>query len=448
MDRAGTRPRAAAEAAPLGILAGGSGVPSEIAAAVTARGRGVHIVGLEGEAETGIESFPHTWVNFGGIGAMIRAFRLNGCREIVIIGRVRRPNLSSIRPDLGFWTSLPALLPLLRGGDDAILRLVVGFFERHGLKVVGAHEAAPELIAPVGVLGRHSPDTSDREAIRRCTEALAVFGPFDAAQAAVGYDGGLIAIEGADGTDAMLRRMTSPAALKRHPLAASGARRSVLVKMPKPDQERRIDLPAIGPETMRRAAAAGLAGVAVASGQTLFAERRLAIELADEAGLFVVGIEAANGQPEVRPPDNSDGIAGLKPCARRAPSAAQLSDARLGASVLAALEPVWSQAAVVVSRNYVLATEGPGGALSAAERAGRLKPWGMRFLRRRSGVLAMTDIAGELGYDPAELMRRARASGLAGIAILHSPRDEAALAALRFEADRTGLFLLAPGDAR
>ena len=444
----GTRPRAAAEAAPLGILAGGSGVPCEIAAAVTARGRGVHIVGISGEAERGIERFPHTWVNLGGIGAMIRAFRSSGCRELVIIGRVRRPNLASIRPDLGFWSSLPVLLRLLRGGDDAILRLVVDFFERQGLKVVGAHEAAPELIAPVGVLGSHTPDVSERAAVRRCTDALAALGPFDAAQAAVAYDGALIAVEGADGTDAMLRRLAAPNALKRHPLAASGASRSVLVKMPKPDQERRIDLPAIGPETIRRAAAAGLAGVAVLSGQTLFAERRLAIELADEAGLFIIGLEAEATPRGLTATDATDGLSGLKQCAQRTPSFAHLEDARMGARVLAALEPIWPQAAVVVSRSYVLATEGPGGAMSAAERAGGLKPWGMRFLRRRSGVLAMTDIAGELGHDPAELVRRARASGLAGIAILHSPRDEAALAALRSEADRTGLFLLAPGDAR
>lgn len=448
LERAGTRPRAAAEAAPLGILAGGSGVPSEIAAAVAARGRGVHIVGITGEAERDIERFPHTWVNLGGIGAMIRAFHANGCREIVIVGRVRRPNLASIRPDLGFWRSLPVLLRLLRGGDDAILRLVVGFFERHGLAVVGVNEAAPELIAPAGVLGRHTPSVADRAAVRRCAEALAALGPFDAAQAAVAYDGALIAVEGADGTDAMLHRLAAPDTLKRYPLVASGARRGVLVKMPKPDQERRIDLPAIGPETMRRAAAAGLAGVAVLSGQTLFAERRRAIDVADEAGLFVIGLEASAAPRDKALADMADGLAGLKPRAQRAPSAGHLADAQLGARVLAALEPIWPQAAVVVSRGYVLATEGPGGALPAAERAGRLKPWGMRLLRRRSGVLAMTDIAGELSYDPAELVRRARSSGLAGIAILHSPRDEAAFAALRFEADRTGLFLLAPGDAR
>lgn len=436
--------------APLGILAGGSGVPCEIAAAVLARGRAVHIVGLEGEAEPDIAEFPHTWVNWGGIGAMVRAFRDSGCREIVIVGRVRRPNLGAIRPDLGFWRSLPALLPFLRGGDDAILRLVVGFFERHGLTVIGAHEAAPELIAPAGVLGAHHPSPTDSAAIGHCVEALSALGPFDAAQAAVGHAHGLLAIEGADGTDAMLRRLADPVLGVARAGAHGADAYGVLVKLPKPDQERRIDLPAIGPETMRRAAAAGLTGVAVLAGQTLFAERRRAIKLADDAGLFVMGIEApvrstastVAGQGALR------GIAGLRPVAQRTPAAAHLDDAEIGARVLDALAPFWTQASVVVSRGYVLATEGPGGALAAAERAGRLKPWGVRLLRRRSGVLVMTDIAGELGFDPGEIVRRARASGLAGLAIQRSTREEAALAVLRTQADRTGLFLIAPGDAR
>lgn len=449
MQPAPTRPSAAIETPPLGILAGGSGVPCEIAAAVTARGRRVHIVGLEGEAEAEIAQFPHTWVNWGGIGAMIRAFRVSGCREIVIVGRVRRPNLAAIRPDLGFWASLPALLPFLRGGDDAILRLVVGFFERHGLKVVGAHEAAPELIAPAGVMGRHVPSAAQRHAIEHCMGALAALGPFDAAQAAVAEERGLVAIEGADGTDAMLGRLSVKRSVRPPQPSAAPANGGVLVKMPKPDQERRIDLPAVGPETMRRVANAGLSGVAVLSGQTLFAERRQAIELADAAGLFVLGLEGASGPvPATEREEARNAVEGLKPRAQRTPVASHLLDTRMGACVLEALEPYWTRSSVVVSRGYVLATEGPGGAMSAAERAGRLKPWGMRFLRRRSGVLVITDIAGEVGFDPGELVRRARTSGLAGIAILHSARDETALAALRSEADRTGLFLLAPGDAR
>lgn len=447
MQAGATRPGASAETTPLGILAGGSGVPCEIAALVSARGREVHIVGLEGEAEAEIAKYPHTWVNWGGIGAMLRAFKQHGCREIVIVGRVRRPNLLAIRPDLGFWRSLPALLPFLRGGDDAILRLVVGFFERHDLRVVGVHQAAPELICPAGVLGRHHPAAGHRMAISRCAEALAALGPFDAAQAAVGHDTSLVAIEGADGTDAMLRRLLEPAYSARRS-AIDGA--GVLVKMPKPEQERRIDLPAVGPETMRRAAEARLAGVAVLSGQTLFAERGKAIELADQAGLFIVGLELPSPPPVAGPSPSGSvrGIDGLKPRAQRAPTSAQLADAVLGASVVEVMEGYWPQASAVVSRGYVLATEGPGGALSAAGRAGRLKPWGTRLLRRRSGVLVMTDIAGEIGIDPGELTRRASASGLAGIAILRSPKDEAGLAILRAEADRSGLFLLAPGDAR
>ena len=134
----------------------------------------------------------------GGIGAMLRAFRDHGCREIMIVGRVRRPNLAQLRPDLGFWTNIPRLLQFLRGGDDAILRLVVRFFERHNLKVIGVHEAAPELIAPEGVLGRHAPSAADKAAIGRCVAALEVLGPFDAAQAAVTQTSGLVAVEGAE----------------------------------------------------------------------------------------------------------------------------------------------------------------------------------------------------------------------------------------------------------
>ena len=441
MIPAATTPRAAGAPGALGILAGGSGVPAEIAEAVMRRGRAVHIVALEGAAEKDVERFPHTWVNLGGIGAMLRAFKTNGCSEIVIVGRVKRPNLRTVRPDLGFWTSLPVLVRLLRGGDDAILRIVLGFFERHGLKVIGAHEAAPELIAPTGVLGLHRPSPDAMQSIGCCAEALAALGPFDAAQAAVAVGRQLLAIEGADGTDAMLRRLAE----RRMPDGG------VLVKLPKAGQEQRMDMPAIGPETMLRAEDARLSGIAVLAGLTLFAERLRAMELADEAGLFVAGIPADDPavQTTLHPGEGgSDVIDALRPLAHQKPTTAQLEDARLGARVLASLEPLWPVASTIVSRGYVLATEAPGYATAAAQRAGRLKPWGTRLLRRQSGVLVMTDLMAEIGFDPGEIARQAKASSLAGIVILRSPRDEAALASLRVEADVNKLFLLAPGDAR
>lgn len=444
------------DASPLGILAGGSGVPCEIAEAVTRRGRHVHIVGLEGEAEPGIAAYPHTWVNWGGVGAMLRAFRDSGCRELVIVGRVRRPNLLSLRPDIGFWSALPKLLPVLRGGDDAILRMVVGFFEKHDLRVVGAHEAAPELLATSGVLGTCKPTRTDLQAVTAGAAALSALGPFDAAQAVVVHAHGLLAVEGADGTDAMLRRIADRSgSLGMRRQRAQTTDGAILVKLPKPQQERRIDMPAIGPETIRRAAAAGLAGIAVRSGETLIAERREALRLANDAGIFLIGL--ASSHLAADPPHPGDGetlihppspVEGLKPLTRRKPAQRHLDDASLGAQLIAALEPFWEQSAAVVSRGYVLVTEGPGGAIAAAERAGRVKPWGTRLMRRKSGVLVMSAIEGELGYDPALMIRQIHASGLAGVAILRTPKDEATLATLRTAADSAGLFLVAPGDAR
>ncbi len=359
------------DSAPLGILAGGSGVPVELAVAVMSHGRTVHIVGLEGEAEPEIGAFPHTWVNWGGIGAMIRAFRNAGCRQIVIVGRVRRPNLARLRPDLGFWTSLPALLPFLRGGDDAILRLVVGFFERHGLEVVGAHEAAPELLASEGVLGTRAPGNDELAAIRMGATALIALGPLDAAQAAVSTPDAVLAIEGADGTDAMLRRL---AAMRF--ASAPGTGPAVLIKLPKPHQERRIDLPAIGPETVVRARDAGLTGIAVRDGETLIAERETVIRQSNVNGVFLVGLGASDlaniepGQAASAVAAGKSRMAALAPVGRHRPRAGERVDAELAAGVLAALEPYWGLGSSVVSRGYVLATEAAGGALAAASRAG------------------------------------------------------------------------------
>ena len=201
---------------------------------------------------------------------------------------------------------------------------------------------------------------------------------------------------------------------------------------------------------MRRATQVGLAGVAVRADATLIAERREAIRLADDAGLFLVGV--GEDQQTSRPAHDDEGagadiLAGLKPLSRAKPRAAALADVALAARVIAALEPFWERSSALVSRGYVLAAEGQGGAWSAVERAGRVKPWGTRLLRSKVGVLVMTDIAGELGPDPRRIAERAKAGGLAGLAVLRAPLDEPALVALAAAADEAGLFLLAPGKA-
>ena len=134
----------------VGILAGGGRLPLMIAESVAARGDGVHIVAIEGEADLEVARFPHTWVNWGQIGRMVATLRAEGATELVIAGGVTRPDLRRIRPDAGFFTSLPQIVRLLAGGDDSVLSRVVRFFEGKGLTVRGVHEVAPDLLAGDG----------------------------------------------------------------------------------------------------------------------------------------------------------------------------------------------------------------------------------------------------------------------------------------------------------
>lgn len=413
--------------APLGILAGGSRLPIEIAEAALARGQGVHIVGLEGEADAAIERFGHTWVNWGAIGAMIRAFRTAGCRDIVIVGRVRRPNLLKLRPDGLFWRTLPGLFGFLRGGDDTILRMVIRFFEKHGLTVRGIADVAPELVAPSGVIAGPIGDRGSPGIATAC-RALRALGPFDAAQAAVAdHSGQLLALEGADGTDAMLVRLAAT--------RSGGDGGGVVVKLPKVGQEMRIDLPTIGPDTARRAAEARLDTIAIGAGSTVIADRAGLAQVAQTMNVSVLGLdsaaEAGGEETAVATPAASAAIVMVPAPARHA------GDVQLGLSVISALAPFWPEATVVVSRGYVLAVEGSGGAVGAAERSGRLKPWGARILRRRVGVVVTSDRAPR----GRALIDAARQSGLAGLVVA----DAAAASALMALARSAGLFVIETG---
>lgn len=414
---------------PLGVLAGGTIIPIEIAEALRARGRDVHIVALEGEADPAIARFPHTWVNWGAIGRMISAFQKAGCQEIVIVGRVRRPNLMGLRPDGLFWRTLPQLLGFLRGGDDTILRMVIAFFERHGLTVRGVADVAPELVAPEGPIAGPGALDGDRADILTACRALTALGPFDAGQAAVADRAGrLLALEGADGTDAMLRRLAATRGRNSGALADG-----VVVKLPKSGQEMRIDLPTIGPDTVRRATEARLEGIAVAAGTTIIADRLGLAQAAQAAGVSVIGLGevergARLGVEAVAAGDTPD----LVVMPQR-----HMGDAQLGWQVLGALAPFWSETTVVVSRGYVLVIEGPGGAVAAVARAGALKPWGARLLRRRVGVAVTSDAR----LKPAAFADAAGRSGLAGIVAARGAGGES----LAEAAKNAGLFHAAVG---
>ncbi len=272
------------DAEPLGIIAGAGTLPLHIAARAHEQGRRPYILGFHGLAEPGIARFAHDWMRWGQIGRMLRLLRRNGCREIVIVGSVRRPKLTSISIDSGLLRHAPLIYRLTRGGDDTVLSGVVRFFERQGFVVRGAHEFAADLTAPAGFMSRAQPRAADWEDMAKALVVLKALGPHDVGQAAVAARGYVLAVEAAEGTDEMLRRC---AGLRQWGLSH---RHGVLVKAPKPGQELRVDMPTIGPRTVELAAEAGLAGIAVAQEQVLLAEPQTLVETADRLGLFVLGM--------------------------------------------------------------------------------------------------------------------------------------------------------------
>jgi hypothetical protein len=176
---------------------------------------------------------------------------------------------------------------MFRGGDNHLLSILAQLFEKRGFRFLGAHEVAPEILMPRGAIGRRAPSARDRADIARGVALLSAIGPFDVGQAVVVAENYVLAVEAAEGTDRMLTRI---AELRSEGRVRAAPATGVLVKVPKPAQDRRFDLPAIGPSTVAGAARAGLAGIAVMAGAAIIVEPAEVGAAADRAGIFVTGI--------------------------------------------------------------------------------------------------------------------------------------------------------------
>jgi DUF1009 family protein len=226
----------------------------------------------------------------GEVGKALAFMKSQGVQDLVFCGRVQRPNFSDMRVD---WTGvkiLPRLALAGAKGDDALLAFIVKEMEGYGYRVLGADQVLADLLATAGLWTKTSPTPEQQADIDRGREVVRAMGLLDIGQCAVISGGLVLAVEAAEGTDRMLARVAElPAELKGDP----ENRRGVLVKMPKPGQERRIDLPAIGLETLKRVASAGMAGIAVEAGGALVMDRQALIDFADSHGIFVLGFEKA-----------------------------------------------------------------------------------------------------------------------------------------------------------
>ena len=266
----------------LGILAGGGVLPARVAAAAQAAGRAVFIVGLEGFADPAvIAPFPHAIIRLAAAGRILSDLRAHGCRDLVMIGPIRRPSLLDMRPDAEGAKLLARIGLAAFSGDDGLLKAVIRVLSEEGFVVRGAQDILAEALGPAGLLTQAGPDAQAMADIARGVKVLAVLGAADIGQACVVQQGLVLAVEAIEGTDAMLAR----AGTLRRPGPGG-----VLVKLLKPGQDRRADLPTIGAATLANAAAAGLRGVAFQAEATILAEREAAIATADAAGLFLLGI--------------------------------------------------------------------------------------------------------------------------------------------------------------
>jgi DUF1009 family protein len=269
------------ESRKLGIIAGRGELPRRLALACVDRGSGYFIIALRGHCEqVAVDGLDHAWVELGAIGATLKHLNAESCRDVVMAGPISRPSFSSMQLDWRGALLLPKLLTAK--GDDAVLSILVGEFEKEGFGVVGIDDVLGDLKPPTGALGQHRPDDRQRADIARGVEVARALGGLDVGQAVVVQQGFVLGVEAAEGTDALLGRCRS-----LHREGPGG----VLVKIAKPAQERRTDLPTIGADTVAAAAAAGLAGIAVEAGGSLIIDRQAVVDAADAQGLFIIGID-------------------------------------------------------------------------------------------------------------------------------------------------------------
>lgn len=271
----------------LGIIAGAGELPCAAARSARESGRGVFVVALLGMTGDWVRDFPHAWLSLGEPGRAFKAFRAHDCAEIVLLGKVQRPRFAELKLDAKGVLLAPRVIAAALKGDDALLRSLVEMFEREGFRVVGAAQAAPHLLAPMGTIGRIGPGPEHKDDIARALAVARALGALDVGQAAIVCAGLTLAVEAAEGTDAMIARV---AALPEHFRGSKARPRGVLVKAPKPIQDGKTDLPVVGVETVRNAAAVWLAGIAVEAGGALLIDRAAVVAEADRLGLFLAGV--------------------------------------------------------------------------------------------------------------------------------------------------------------
>ncbi len=264
---------------PIGLIAGGGQFPLLFADAARARGRRVVAIAHVNETlpELADRADIVFWVKLGQLGRIIRCFHSEGVTETVFCGTITKTRIfRDVLPDLKgltLWNRIDARQ------DDAILRAVAAVLEKEGIRVLASTCYLDHLFFPTGVLTRRKPDREQMEDVRFGWRIAREIGRLDIGQCVVVRNRSVLAVEAIEGTDAAIRRGGE--------LAGSGA---VVVKVKKPGQDFRFDLPATGTTTVETLAAVRGSVLAVEAGQSLVFDREAMVAAADRAGLVVLGL--------------------------------------------------------------------------------------------------------------------------------------------------------------
>lgn len=258
----------------LGIVAGGGKLPAKLLDFCDARKIQTFIIGFKNHTDLNLlDARSFSLVRLGAGGSMVRIFKDKGFNDLVVIGSVKRPSLWELRPDL-YTMNFFRKLGFKAMGDDGLLQAIHAQLKEEGFKLHGIHEIMPDFLMPDGLLGSVKPTKTQLDDIAFGFVASKDLGAKDLGQSVVVKDGKVIGTEDSKGTNALIKRSDG----------------GVLVKTCKPQQDRKLDLPTIGVETIKLCAEQGFSGVAVESGAAVIVDKAECIAAADKACIFLMGV--------------------------------------------------------------------------------------------------------------------------------------------------------------
>jgi len=265
----------------IGLIAGAGDLPQRVIEEYLKTGREIFVISIGATPPESLGKVPHIILPLGSVGKAIKSLRCENVKDIVFAGAIKRPNFKALRPDAGGMKLLAKVSAAKFSGDNSLLAIVIKFFEDSGFNVVGVDQILSSLLMPFGVLGKMEPNKSALRDIDVGMDVARAVGNLDVGQSVVVQHGNVIGVEAVEGTDALMHRCAK--------LQTEGGG-GVLVKMKKPVQDKRVDLPTIGVTTIINAYNANLRGLAIEAGAALIVDKDNVVEKADSLGLFVVGV--------------------------------------------------------------------------------------------------------------------------------------------------------------